>query len=443
MASPHAIRLSVLLFTRFPVAGKAKTRLIPALGPEGAAELQRRMTRVIAARAWAFTQSPPHRRLAIHHEGGTRAEFRQWLGQVDLVPQRSGDLGQRMLRGVLTETARGTDRFLLIGADCPRLDADVLEAAAAALDDVDVVFGPARDGGYYLLGLRRPEPGLFEGIPWSTGDVLARSIEKARSLGLTHRLLGELPDVDEPPDLPDAEAALAAARRVSVIVPVLNEAENLRRLLPRLAAGQPHEILVADGGSTDTTRSVAESFGARWLAAPRGRARQMNAAAARATGEYLLFLHADTDPPSDYARLVADTLDCVGTAAGAFRFALREPIPGGFLVERGVALRCALRQLPYGDQGLFLRRRLFQALGGFPDWPLLEDLELVRRLRRLGRIAVTDEAAPTSSRRWREAGLIRTFLRHQSILLAHAFGASPERLLALRQAKGVKRQSSR
>ena len=443
MASPHAIRLSVLLFTRFPVAGKAKTRLIPALGPEGAAELQRRMTRIIAARAWAFSQSAPHRRLAIHHEGGTRAEFRQWLGHVDLVPQRPGDLGQRMLGGVLAETARGTDRSLLIGADCPRLAADVLEAAAAALDDVDVVFGPARDGGYYLLGLRRPEPGLFEGIPWSTGDVLARSIEKARSLGLTHRLLGELPDVDEPPDLPDAEAALAAARRVSVIVPALNEAENLRRLLPRLAAGQPHEILVADGGSTDTTRSVAESFGARWLAAPRGRARQMNAAAARATGEHLLLLHADTDPPPDYARLVADTLDRVGTSAGAFRFALREPIPGGFLVERGVALRCALRQLPYGDQGLFLRRRLFQALGGFPDWPLLEDLELVRRLRRLGRIAVTDEAAPTSSRRWREAGLIRTFLRHQSILLAHAFGASPERLLALRQAKGVKSQSSR
>jgi rSAM/selenodomain-associated transferase 2 len=284
---------------------------------------------------------------------------------------------------------------------------------------------------------------LFEGIPWSTGHVLARSIEKARSLGLTHRLLGELPDVDEPADLPDAEAALAQGRRVSVVVPALNEAENLRRLLPQLAAGQPHEILVADGGSRDDTAQVAASLGATVIAAPRGRARQMNAAAARATGEHLLFLHADTDPPQDFAKLVADTLDRVGTAAGAFRFALREPIPGGFLVERGVALRCALRQLPYGDQGLFLRRHLFQALGGFPDWPLLEDLELVRRLRRLGRIAVTDEAAPTSSRRWREAGLIRTFLRHQSILLAHALGASPERLMALRQAKNVKSQSGR
>jgi hypothetical protein len=115
-------------------------------------------------------------------------------------------------------------------------------------------------------------------------------------------------------------------------------------------------------------------------------------------------------------------------SAGAFRFLLREPVLGSALIEWGVALRCALLQLPYGDQGLFVRRALFQSLGGFCNWPILEDLEIVRRLRALGRIVITSEPAFTSSRRWRDGGVIRTFLRHQRILLAYFLGSKPEPL---------------
>ena len=429
---PAATPLSLVLFTRLPQAGRAKTRLIPALGAEGAAELQRQMTRLAVARAWAFCAAAPGRRLVIAYDGGSERDLRDWLGRLNYLPQGEGDLGARMQRAVTGEFQRGARSVIVIGADCPRLQHGVLESAARVLEKNDVAFGPASDGGYYLVGLRKLVPEIFTSIPWGTDAVLADSIRRAQQIGLAPAQLEMLPDVDEPRDLPDAQAALMASRTVSVIIPTLNESANLTRLLPRISAEQPHEILVADGGSTDDTVAVAQSFGAKVIRANRGRAIQMNAAASVATGEHLLFLHADTDPPEGFPTLASTTLERATVAAGAFRFALREPVTGGALIEMGVALRCALRQLPYGDQGLFLRRALFQSLSGFRAWPILEDLEMVRRLRALGRIVITREAAPTSSRRWREGGVVRTFLRHQYILLAHFLGATPASLASAR-----------
>lgn len=422
---PSPPTLSLILFTRLPQSGRSKTRLIPALGAEGAADLQRRMTRLAVARAWSFCAVAPGRRLVIAHDGGSENEMREWLGPLDFLPQGEGDLGEKLQRCVAAEFTLGARAVIVIGADCPRLDHAILESAARALENREITFGPASDGGYYLVGLRKPTPAIFSDIPWGTGEVLAVSIQRARQSGCEPAPLAQLHDVDEPPDLPDALAALDESRRVSVIIPTFNEAENLTHLLPRLTAARPHEILVADGGSSDESTKIAESLGAKVVQAARGRARQMNAAASVATGEFLLFLHADTDPPDHFPALVAATLEQPMVAAGAFRFALREPLFGGALIEKGVALRCAFRQLPYGDQGLFVRRTLCASLCGFPDLPRLEDLEMVRRLRALGRIAITPEAARTSSRRWREAGIVRTFLRHQATLFSYYFRAKP------------------
>jgi len=291
------------------------------------------------------------------------------------------------------------------------------------------VFGPAGDGGYYLVGLSdRRHAAIFTGIPWSTADVLSASIAAARIAGIEPALLTPLQDVDEPPDLPAAATALDQSDSVSVIIPALDESINLARLLPMLNAAAPHEIIIADGGSTDETAAVAAAHGVYYLLTPRGRAAQMNAAANIADSEFLLFLHADTEPPANYVEIIRRTLRPAGVAAGAFTFRLREPIAGRGLIERGVALRCRTRTLPYGDQGLFLRRSLFHAIGGFPDWPILEDVELVRRLRRRGKVITVPEAALTSSRRWQQGGVVRTFLRHQLILAGHALGISPQRL---------------
>lgn len=158
----------------------------------------------------------------------------------------------------------------------------------------------------------------------------------------------------------------------------------------------------------------------------------MNAAAREASGEYLLFLHADTEPPANYVEIIQRTLRPPGIAAGAFAFRLREHVPGRRLIERCVAFRSRTRGLPYGDQGLFLRHSIFTALGGFPDWPVLEDVALVRRLRQIGKIITAAEPALTSSRRWQQRGVLRTFLRHQLILAGYAVGVSPQRLVQWR-----------
>lgn len=423
---------SLIVFTRLPQAGKAKTRLIPQLGAEGAAALQRRMTQHTVGRAWACAAADQSLRLRIAYEGGSESEMRAWLGPLAFIPQGEGDLGQRMSRCIQREFDAGARNVIIIGTDCPRLNEARINEARRALQHTPLVFGPAEDGGYYLIGLSRPMPFLFEAMVWSTDQVLADSQERARQQNIEAALLPVLPDVDLPADLPDADAALAEGRSVSVIIPTLNEAENLKRLLPMLQAAQPLEILIADGGSTDATSTVAQQHGTCFLPNERGRARQMNAAAKQARGEHLLFLHADTDPPPHFCELIAQQLDGAGTAAGAFRFALREDVTGKSIIEKLVAWRCAKRHLPYGDQGLFLRRSIFNAQGGFPDWPILEDVHLVRQLRSVGRIVITEEPAPTSARRWQSGGVVRTFWRHQLILLGHHLGVPPERLAKLR-----------
>jgi rSAM/selenodomain-associated transferase 2/rSAM/selenodomain-associated transferase 1 len=424
---------AIIIFTRYPLPGRAKTRLIPSLGPEGAAELQRRMTLTTVGRAWAFCATARGTRLTIAFEGGDESAMREWLGPLRCVPQGEGDLGQRLRRAALRAFDHGAGKVIIIGTDCPSLDEATLGAAIAATNLRGIVFGPADDGGYYLVGLReRTHAAIFGGIPWSTADVLSASIAAARSAGIEPALLATLPDVDEPPDLPAAATALDQSDRVSVIIPALDESANLARMLPLLRAAAPHEIIVADGGSTDETTAVAACNDVRLLQTPRGRATQLNAAARVASGEYLLFLHADTEPPANYVEIIQRTLRPAGVAAGAFTFRLREPVMGRRLIERGVAFRCRTRGLPYGDQGLFLRRSIFAALGGFPDWPILEDVALVRRLRQIGRIIIAAEPARTSSRRWQQRGVLRTLLRHQLILAGYAVGVSPQRLVKWR-----------
>ena len=251
-------------------------------------------------------------------------------------------------------------------------------------------------------------------------------------MGLRTNLLATRPDVDLPDDLPDGEVALVDGASISVIIPTLDEAAHLGRTLARVVASDPGEVIVADGGSTDSTLDIAKACGADIITGTRGRATQMNLAASTAKGEFLLFLHADTLPPGNYPALVRDTLNRPGVAAGAFRLELDDDLVAAPLVEGFVDLRCRWLHLPYGDQGLFLRRSLFRHLGGFPDWPVMEDLHFVRQLRRIGEVNVTRDPARTSSRRWRDRGVVRTFLRHQLMLGAYYLGIPPAHIAKLR-----------
>ena len=217
--------------------------------------------------------------------------------------------------------------------------------------------------------------------------------------------------------------------RVSVVVPALNEANVLPTTLPALRAQNPSEILVVDGGSADATRDVARRLGAAVHEAPQGRAAQMNYGARQAQGDALLFLHADTRlPPNGLAR-IRDALARPGVEAGTFRLSFDTPTP--LLRFYAWCTRWPWIRLCFGDRGLFVEREAFAAVGGYPDWPIFEDLELAARLHMRGGFRFLPDAVTTSARRFRKNGTVRQQLHNLYLWLHYICGADPERVAPL------------
>ncbi len=433
-----ATRDRLILFTRFPEPGTTKTRLIPVLGPEGAAEFQRRLTER-AARAAAAARSRRGLVLEIRHSGGSQTGMRQWLGEeFSYRPQGQGGLGTRMEACFRAAFEEGAERAVLVGADIPALSPAILTRAFDVLDHYDLVFGPAADGGYYLVGataagLRRSNAFLGPDITWGAPDVLVRTLRRVRDAHLTCTLLETLADVDGPADLPAALRALGGRRDpppVSVVIPALNEAGQLGRTLSTLTPGQGLEVIVVDGGSSDATLAIARTAGVRTLAARPPRSVQQNAGAAAASGDILLFLHADTRLPMKFQERVRRTLASPRVAAGAFRLEIDAAGRGLRIIEQAANWRSRFLQMPYGDQALFLRRDTFWELGGFPPIPIMEDFEFIRRLKRRGRIAMVPDSVRTSPRRWLQVGVGKTWLINQAIIAAYLMGVPAERLAA-------------
>lgn len=196
VSSPNGL----VLFTRYPEAGKTKTRLIPHLGAKQAATLQRRMTEHIVIHLQTL-QSQSAAAIEIHFAGGTLPSMQQWLG-TDLTyqPQTGGDLGQR-LHHVFERGLQTFQRLVVIGADCPSITPEHLKTAFRRLQTHDVVVGPADDGGYYLIGLRRQCAELFQDMPWGTPQVFEQTVAIARRLQLSLATLETLSDIDRPQDL--------------------------------------------------------------------------------------------------------------------------------------------------------------------------------------------------------------------------------------------------
>jgi rSAM/selenodomain-associated transferase 2 len=291
------------------------------------------------------------------------------------------------------------------------------------------------------VALARPAPELFGIDPaaWGGPDVLALSLAAARAAGLSVATLAPERDLDTPADAealrddpelgPLLRRGLARAPLVSVVVPVLDEAAALPVLLDHLAALEGRfEVVVADGGSRDGTPELARAHPSR----PRvilergGRALQMNAGAAAAGGDTLVFLHADTRLPQDAHRSLASS------GADGGNFAIR--FDGGDRFSSVLGAWYALQRrlgVYYGDSAIWLRRSVFEALGGFRSFPIMEDYDLARRLERGFRTACLSGPAVTSGRRWRALGVPRTVLSWLVIRWLFLAGVAPERLARL------------
>lgn len=219
-------------------------------------------------------------------------------------------------------------------------------------------------------------------------------------------------------------------RALSIIIPVLNEADGLPAALGKLAAAREAgaEILVVDGGSTDATISAALPHCTRVLNAPRGRASQMNAGAAAANGNIFVFLHADTILPAGGLASIIHSLADRRRHWGRFDVAIDGSSPMLRLIALMMNIRSRLTGIATGDQAIFVRRGAFERAGPFPDIPLMEDIALSKKLKRIGRPACLRKKVTTSGRRWEKHGVLRTVAAMWRLRLAYYFGADPKKL---------------
>ncbi|MEH1873411.1 TIGR04283 family arsenosugar biosynthesis glycosyltransferase [Nostoc sp.] len=218
------------------------------------------------------------------------------------------------------------------------------------------------------------------------------------------------------------------AARITIIIPTLNEAGNIKKAIATTQPGINIEVIVVDGGSSDDTVAIAQSLNVKVISSSPGRAAQMNTGAVAATGEILLFLHADTCLPTGFDDMVRTALQQPGTVAGAFKLRIDASLLSLRWVEWGINVRSHFYQMPYGDQAIFLTKAVYQQIGGFPQLPIMEDFELMRRLKRIGRIVIIPTPVVTSARRWLQKGVFKTTLLNQIVIIAYLLGVSPERI---------------
>jgi rSAM/selenodomain-associated transferase 2/rSAM/selenodomain-associated transferase 1 len=439
--------LTACVFAKAPGTSPVKTRLAPVVGPGGAG----RLARAFLGDTLEALRAMPRVRTVVATTGPLELD----LPGLEVWDQGAGSLGDRLERVLGRALAAGAP-VLALGADSPGLPASFVEAARGALRTRGAALGPSDDGGFWGLGLRALPAGLLSGIEWSSERTFAQTLARLEGAGLAPVALPHWFDADVPADLHRLGRLLDAgivraprtARllrellppvrpRVSVVIPVLDEAARLRALLPQLLGMRGiAEVIVADGGSRDASAEIAQRYPeVKWVDAPRGRGPQQNAGARAASGEVLLFLHADVRLPDDAAAHVRRALDDRRVVAGAFRTwtvrdevderAARSRIPGALL--HLADLRSRYTGLPYGDQAIFVRREAFDAVGGFPEQPLFEDLELSRRLRRIGEIRTVAARVAVSGRRFLARPLRETLLVNL-LPFMYRLGARPERL---------------
>lgn len=231
------------------------------------------------------------------------------------------------------------------------------------------------------------------------------------------------------------------AMTISVIIPTLNEERTIMATLAHTAALGFDELIIVDGGSSDQTPLLIESYRlstphsalspVRLVTAPRGRASQMNEGAKAGGGDVLLFLHADTQLPSNAKAIILAALADHGIVGGRFDVRFDRPSAWGTIVSRMMNWRSRLSGIATGDQALFVRRSSFERMGGFADLPLMEDIEFSRRLKRTGATAALTETVTTSFRRWEQQGPVRTILLMWGLRFLYWMGVPPHRLADL------------
>lgn len=402
---------AIIIFTRVPIPGQTKTRMMPAMSGSGCARLHACFLKDIN-RECQKTGADLY--ICYTPEGQQQGLYPVFGQGQRYIPQRGNGLGERMYEAIREVLEKGYGSCVLMGTDVPEVRAEYLDRAFCVLERRDLVLGPTADGGYYLVGMKTPLRCVFDVKGYGRNSVLRDTVGQLRREGITYGFTHTVSDMDTCGDLygyrrrmrqdPYLQRTvtgryLAKNSSISVIIPVYNEAGTIQQLQDQLEPLKNHcEILFVDGGSTDGTPGMIRPW-FKVIRSEKGRAKQMNAGAEASHGEILFFLHCDSElPPRPLAEIrrvmKTHSAGCFGIAFHSrnfFMFTCRV-ISNHRIKDRGVM---------FGDQGIFTDRRLFFEVGMFPEIPVMEDYQFSLTLKeRRVRLGMTGRRIYTSDRRF-------------------------------------------
>ncbi len=402
---------AIILFTRVPIPGKTKTRLMPYFTGQQCARLHTCILKDLRKEC-EKTDADCRVYFTPQDQG---AVLKKILGEkMAYFPQQGETLGEKMQRALEETLECGYESCLLFGTDIPELRGEDFAHAFRILENRDVVFGPSEDGGYYLVGMNRIHKEVFENQTYGHDSVLKNTLSHLEHCKLSWGQIRKLSDLDEKEDVARfrermrTEPALRKREtgryllrnsRISVIVPVYNEETTIqilqRQLLPLRGKC---EILFVDGGSTDRTLELLDpAFSV--MHSEKGRARQMNLGAMKATGDILFFLHSDSELPENPLAQIRAVMSRY--RAGCFGIAFHSRHFFMWTCRVISNHRVKDRKVMFGDQGIFVDRELFFQAGMFPELPIMEDYQFSLTLKEMGvRLGMTRDRLYTSDRRF-------------------------------------------
>ncbi|MEN6483784.1 MAG: TIGR04282 family arsenosugar biosynthesis glycosyltransferase [Syntrophobacteraceae bacterium] len=432
-----APRYAIIIFMRYPETGEVKSRLAVAVSPEEASAVYEKLVRRTLGTVAEVGQARPDTEVYVcftpfDKEDDMRAAF---PGPWKFFPQEGSHLGDRMDRAVRRVLSAGRPcRVVLAGTDLADIQAGDFHTALKILDSGQAVLGPARDGGFYLIGLDRPSPSAFRPESWGTACIFARTKELLEADGFSVQTLDCRRDVDRREDLAFFHSIpMFHQARLSVIIPTIRPIDRLLPLVRLLEAQlwPGDEIVIVRAGNGGPSDPVEVSAKTRCLISRRGRGKQMNRGALTARGDFFFFLHDDCLPPPNFAYHIRRTLLGTSPSLGCFHLAFSPSTPVLDLIAKWADTRTRLLHLPYGDQGLFCSRETFFAIGGFLREYLMEDVDFVSRCLRIGRLECLPFVMQASSRKYLNGGILRTSLKNHLLMLLYHLGVSDRKLYFL------------
>lgn len=430
---------ALLIFLRYPEAGRVKTRLAADIGPAEAARVYEKLARRTLGVAAAFHRQ--HRDVDLflfYTPPGKQSRLTAaFPGPWRFVSQEGDHLGTRMGCAIQQMLTQGYSHVLLVGTDLADLEPSDFDDAFQAVAQGFAALGPAADGGFYLIGLGRPCPPAFLPETWGTPHVFERTEQLLLNSGFQIRRLAERIDIDRRDDLAQLREQAWFDATLSIIIPTIHPLVKLaplvRHLRHQLWPGD--EIIIIEAAKDDVfpllegnPRPLALAPPILWATAPRGRGAQLNRGVELARGNLLFFLHDDCLPPPNFAYIIRGLCSPSEISLGCFSLAFF-PSPALLAgIARWANLRTRLFGLPYGDQGLFCRREVFAKAGGFKKSYLMEDVDFVRSCRPFGRLAISPERILTSPERYLRKGILRASLQNHLTLLLYHLGVSDSTL---------------